>query len=373
MPATEGYGWAYFDSGQRVGKDDRYTIARKLGWGMHSSTWLARDNLQSRFVAIKALTGYMTSLYDKNVVWEADAMRLLSRQPLSPHCSSLLDEFVLDGRGSAGKHLCLVLPLYGGDVKALVKSWESPLPLPLAKRIALHLLRGLAHAHRRGVVHTDLKHDNIFFETILADADIEAYMQPFTSPPTGSFTRRYPQPSNLHPNVSITTPPLRAPEVYLGAPWDTPADIWSYGCLVYELATSDALFRYREQPKFGLTEVENMFFQMQLLTGTDFTPEQLRTSPRAGEFFASDCQLKKKPSLHELSLEHWIMSRPAGVPPDAAAALASFMRKCMRLDPADRATAEELLGDPWFEGIKRYPVTSPMHQALFMQRPWSNK
>ena len=44
-------------------------------------------------------------------------------------------------------------------------------------------------------------------------------------------------------------------------------------------------------------------------------------------------------------------SRPAGVPPDEAAALASFMRKCMRLDPADRATAEELLGDPWFEGI----------------------
>ena len=138
---------------------------------------------------------------------------------------------------------------------------------------------------------------------------------------------------------------------------------------VYELATSDSLFRYREQPKFGLTEVENMFFQMQLLTGTDFTPEQLRASPRSGEFFASDCallvsiscvacaqlvcigQLKKKPSLHELSLEHWIMSRPAGVPPDEAAALASFMRKCMCLNPADRATAEELLGDPWFEGM----------------------
>ena len=45
MPAIEGYGWACFDFGQRVGKDDRYTIARKLGWGMHSSTWLARDNL----------------------------------------------------------------------------------------------------------------------------------------------------------------------------------------------------------------------------------------------------------------------------------------------------------------------------------------
>ena len=55
----------------------------------------------------------------------------------------------------------------GGDVKALqVKvAGQNTLPLPLAKRILLHTLHGLAHMHHCGIVHTDLKHDNIMFDT----------------------------------------------------------------------------------------------------------------------------------------------------------------------------------------------------------------
>jgi hypothetical protein len=45
MPAADGYGWAQFEFGDQIGQDNRYTIVRKLGWGMHSSTWLARDSM----------------------------------------------------------------------------------------------------------------------------------------------------------------------------------------------------------------------------------------------------------------------------------------------------------------------------------------
>ena len=45
LPATDGYGWAQFEFGDQIGPENRYTIARKLGWGMHSSTWLARDSM----------------------------------------------------------------------------------------------------------------------------------------------------------------------------------------------------------------------------------------------------------------------------------------------------------------------------------------
>ena len=44
MPAAKGYGWAQFEFGDQIGQDNRYTITRKLGWGMYSSTWLARDS-----------------------------------------------------------------------------------------------------------------------------------------------------------------------------------------------------------------------------------------------------------------------------------------------------------------------------------------
>ena len=73
-------------------------------------------------------------------------------------------------------HMCFVMPVYGGDVKLLQYSCKSRFPHPLAKRIALHLLRGLAHTHERGVVHTDLKHDNIFFDTKMTTKGIEDWI-----------------------------------------------------------------------------------------------------------------------------------------------------------------------------------------------------
>lgn len=127
-------------------------------------------------MAIKALTGHMTDMYERAVVWEADAFRLVSYLPISPYCAELLDEFTIPGKGSAGSHMCLVMPVYGGDVKALVEGWPTALPLPIAKRIVLHLLRGIAHLHERGIVHTDIKHDNIFFSTTMTADDIEAWM-----------------------------------------------------------------------------------------------------------------------------------------------------------------------------------------------------
>lgn len=86
----------------------------------------------------------MTEMNEKAVSWEAEALRLLSAGPPSPHdsCVRLLDEFTIPGRGSAGSHLCFVLPIYGGDVKALSNSRKIPFDLPIAKRIILHLLRG---------------------------------------------------------------------------------------------------------------------------------------------------------------------------------------------------------------------------------------
>ena len=195
MPAANGYGWPQLEFGDKIGEDGRYTIVRKLGWGGHSSTWLARDSMlvycqlphyfdeltprfhsDNKFVAVKVLTGHFTGMYERALVWEPEALRIVSYQPTSPHCTLLLDEFTIPGKGSAGSHMCFVMPVYGGDVKALIEAQTTALPLPLAKRIALHLLRGIVHAHERKVVHTDIKLDNIFFSTAMTTDDIEAWL-----------------------------------------------------------------------------------------------------------------------------------------------------------------------------------------------------
>ena len=53
MPAADGYGWAQLEFGDQIGGDDRYTIVRKLGWGSHSSTWLARDSTSVYFQLLR--------------------------------------------------------------------------------------------------------------------------------------------------------------------------------------------------------------------------------------------------------------------------------------------------------------------------------
>ncbi|KAJ6610824.1 kinase-like domain-containing protein [Mycena sp. CBHHK59/15] len=329
MPAAQGYGWAQFEFGDSVRNDQQYTILRNLGWGMHSNTWLARDEVGNGFVAVKALTGRVTEMNEKAVSWEAEALRFLSAGPPSQHCVRLLDEFTIPGHGSAGSHLCFMLPIYGGDVKALSNSRKTPFDLPMAKHIILHLLRGIAHATTD--IERWMKEDPLRRHPLEMSPDgivqaavshpfpmISDELAPRTTYVLSDFGCALP--SQLHHDRPITTLPLQAPESFLEGQWDTPVDIWSFGCLVFELAMSRSLFEYRVNEKYSLTEVENML------------------------------QLKKEPTVFQWPLEDMIGRHGKAIPSTDVSAMGKLMHRCLRLSPDDRATAKELLQDPWLEG-----------------------
>ncbi|KXN83018.1 Serine/threonine-protein kinase SRPK [Leucoagaricus sp. SymC.cos] len=333
MPTVDGYGWAHDD----------------------------------KFVAVKALTGHMMDMYKRAVVWEPDALQLASQLPTSPHCTQLLDEFTIPSKGTAGSHMCFVMPVYGGDVKALVKARTTALPLPLTKQIALHLLCGIAHAHGHRIVHTDLKHDNIFFSTTMSADDIEAWMTKEPSwrhAPEASYDGMVQaalhilladfgcvQPSGLHANQMITSLPLRPPEVFLEVEWDKPTDIWTFSCLIFELVTSKHLFCYQRNEKFGLDKMENMLYQMMLHTKEDFRAAQLQVSSKAPEYFNMNCQMKKNPTIFNWPIKAHLDELKV-VSDEETKATVKLIQQCLHLDPAHRSTATELLSDPWFNGVE---------------------
>ncbi|KAJ3897945.1 kinase-like protein [Lentinula edodes] len=384
LPGSEGYGWPQLEFGDKIGPDLRYEIKRKLGWGMNSSTWLAYDIGVNDYVAIKALTGYATELRSRGRFWELEALQRVSGS--NNHCLHLLNEFTHPGKGSSGEHSCFVTPVYGGDVKTLWAQHKN-FPLPLAKRMLLHTLRGIAHAHSKGVIHTDLKHDNIFFSSLLSRQDIDATLvsnPPRRNPPEASMdgavcsavTQPLPPPSlddamkceyliadfgsaqlfDKPKELEVTSAPLRAPEVLLLGSWNEKVDIWTFGCLIFEFVVGRSLFRhesFRDPVKdITLDNVAYHLYQMACFLGeVDFPPEVLQYSRLASTYFNTDCTFKHALPLLLFSIRGQINSTKKFSPEDVKSTN-EIVKRCLELNPADRPTAAELLNDPWFLGVE---------------------
>ncbi|KAG1784135.1 kinase-like protein [Suillus placidus] len=354
---------------------------------MYANTWawdfsqklMPNGSRNNSYVAVKVLTGKATDMDRQNIIWEVPTLNWVSSPP-HPHCLRLLSDFTIPGKGSSGEHICLVTQILGGDVKSLCEAHGKILPLPLAKRVLLHTLRGIAHAHGCGVVHTDLKPDNIFFDARMSNTDFAKLLESGPSrrhPPEESHdgimqaavSQPLPipslqealqitfvladfgnaQPTFAHMHDEITAGDLRPPEFFLGGPWNETVDIWSFGCLIFELTIGQPFFRFRPFPPLDLDEINYMLHQMIGYTCQDFSLEQLAVSQRAADFFDEIGYLKsalREDQPFETSIRCYHVIEEEDVLSTAA-----LMRRCLRLDPTNRASAAELLADPWFAGI----------------------
>lgn len=176
---------------------------RKTECMFYSNTLMNEADHGSRrentYVAIKILKGHSTDMLLKGIILEREALHLLQEpSPNAAHCIQLRSEFDFPGRKGNGTHLCFVTDVYGGDVDSLrtkyglynPDSGGKYFPLSLAKRILLHILRGIAHSHACGVIHTDIKLDNILFTSNLSREDLQKWLISDPSrrnPPEKSF------------------------------------------------------------------------------------------------------------------------------------------------------------------------------------------
>ncbi|KAK0470238.1 kinase-like domain-containing protein [Desarmillaria tabescens] len=385
MRESMGYGFAQFEFGESLVSGGSRSYSPSQAWVGDEFEYVARPDgtvftipflhafvLYSNqpYFALKALNGHCTQYATKG------SSLPTTRRPLLP-----------PRKGSAGSHLCLVTPLFGGDITRYARSSNLlRYPLPLAKHILLHTLRALNDLHEGSIVHTDIKSDNIFFDTTLENEDIRgilewdpsrrhqaeasydgivhaAVSQPLPLPTIEEFAKRTfvlgdlgsAQPIGQRITDYICPESLRPPEIYIGGPWDEKVDIWSFGCLVYEIVTGVPLFNAKEGSVDGvhLDATEIMLFQMIAHTREVFMAEQLSASPLAGHYFNETCQLKKQPERYLYQTEHWVARNSDGdVGMDEAKEVVRFMLRCLRLDPEDRASARELLRDKWFDDAR---------------------
>jgi serine/threonine protein kinase/Tol biopolymer transport system component len=220
-------------TGQRLGV---YHILDLLGVGGMGEVYRARDTRLGRDVAVKVLPRLFSADPDRLARFEREARVLASLN--HPHVAA-----IYGFEETAGIH-ALVLELVEGPTLA-ERLQRGPLPIAEALRIAGQIADALEAAHERGVVHRDLKAQNIkvkpdgtvkVLDFGLAKAAMAAPNDAAASPtPTAPI-------DGTREGVILGTPSYMSPEQCRGHAVDKRTDIWAFGCVLYEMLTGRSLF-----------------------------------------------------------------------------------------------------------------------------------
>ena len=213
-------------SAERLGAAlaDRYQLVRELGTGGMATVYLAHDVRHGRQVALKVLRADLgESLGTDRFLREIRLAAGLSHPNILP----LFDS------GEADGVLYYVMPRVEGE-SLRDRLLRSPhLPVNEAVHIAVEVADALDYAHRHGVVHRDIKPENIMLQdghALVADFGIGKAL-------TVVNTR-----TATEGGLSVGTPAYMSPEQAAGDQVDGRSDLYSLGCVLYEMLVGEQPF-----------------------------------------------------------------------------------------------------------------------------------
>src|SRR6266540_2958199 len=199
----------------------RYEIEELVGTGGMSSVYRARDSVLERRVALKVLHEHFSAdpEYVERFRREARAIARLNH----PNIVTVID------RGEFGNRQFIVFEhIPGENLKEIVER-EGQLPVAQALALTHQIARGLAFAHQHGVVHRDVKPQNV-----LVDESGTAKVTDF-----GIARSLDPGEELTQTGTLLGTSDYIAPEQASGEPVDARSDQYSLGVLLYELLTGE--------------------------------------------------------------------------------------------------------------------------------------
>ena len=292
----------------------RYEILQLLGKGSFGKVFKCFDHKRNMEVALKVLnkTPRMKILAET----ETKALRILNETDEDDSKCTVRMLLFFEFRG----HICISFELLSHSLFYFVRSLNpNGLDMQLIKRISSQILISLRHIHNQGIIHRDLKLENILLKqpnkTLIKIVDFGSSCL-FPSPFYSYVQSRY----------------YRAPEVILGLGHTSKIDIWSFGCIVFELLTGRYLFPGKSQ--------EDQLLKITSIIGS--APSSLvQKSRKKYEILEKYSEASSK---HSGKLQFLL---------DEDSQLLSFLQGCLQWDPDRRFSADEALKHPWIRQGKK--------------------
>jgi serine/threonine protein kinase len=218
----------------RLGK---YQIVKELGRGGFGIVYEAHDTILGRDVALKVL--HSQHAVDRGFIERFGQEARMAAQLEHPHLVPVYDFNEINGR-----YIIVMGLMKGGSLKDQIKQYGA-FDTFRAKKVLEQILEGIHYIHQNDVVHRDLKPSNILFDqhgtARISDLGFAKALR-------GSVDSSMSVSGGL-----VGTPAYMAPEVWHGKKATEQSDIYSLGCITYEMLTGEALF-YGETPAESMTK-----------------------------------------------------------------------------------------------------------------------
>jgi eukaryotic-like serine/threonine-protein kinase len=207
---------------------DRYEILAILGQGGMGAVYKARDNELDRLVALKIIRPELTT--NPEILKRFKQELILARQVTHRNVIRIFDL----GQADGFKFITMEY-LEGQDLRAVLRE-TGKFPPEKAAKVILQICRALEAAHSEGVIHRDLKPQNI-----MLDANGRAYVMDF------GIARSAHLPGMTQTGALVGTPEYMSPEQAKGEKLDERSDLFSLGAILYELVIGQSPY-YSDTP-----------------------------------------------------------------------------------------------------------------------------